>query len=244
MESKTLGIYPMDLGMLQSRDYLEQVVYPDMSREYYWSSDFSTAFYIAQAKAGFMAICETIDGEEPLLPEMQRSYAVLHFENLHISKKVAKIIRRDEPELHFSFRLDEVAREIHAQHKNNWLTPRYLRALQNAFEKDRTFLPVAVYLRERKNKLIAGEIGYYIGGTYTSLTGFSSREKRYRDYGKVQMVLLAQELQKNGFRIWNLGHPYMPYKTALGAKIYTRNEFLKLWYHEALGLDFQKNAPC
>ena len=244
MESKTLGIYPMDLEMLQSRDYLEQVIYPDMQREYYWSSDFSAAFYIAQAKAGFMAICETIDGEELLLPEMQRSYAVLHFENLHISKKVAKIIRRDAPELHFSFSLDAVAREIQAQHKNSWLTPSYLRALQSSYGKDRTFLPVAVYLKEGISKLIAGEIGYYIGGTYTSLTGFSSREKRYRDYGKVQMVLLAKELQKNGFRIWNLGHPYMPYKTALGAKIYTRKEFLKLWYSEALGQNFEENEPC
>ena len=238
MQSKTLGIYPMDLDMLQNRNYLKQMIYPNMHREYYWSSDFSPAFYIAQAKAGFMAICETIDGRELLLPEMQRSYAVLHFENLHISKKVAKIIRRDEPELHFSFSMNEVAREIQSQHKNSWLTPRYLRTLQETLEKDNHFLPLSISIKEAKGKPIAGEVGYCIGGTYTSLTGFSSREKRYRDYGKVQMVLLAKELQENGFKLWNFGHPYMPYKTALGAKIYTRKEFLELWYNEALGTGF------
>ncbi len=237
MSAQTLGLYPIDLEMLQSRAYLAQVIYPNMQREYYWSADFSPEFYIAQAKAGFMAICETIDGEELLLPEIQRSYALLHFEDLHISKNVARIIRRDKPVLHFSSRLDEVAVAIRLQHKQSWLTPRYQQTLQSTYGKDDMFSPIAVSLKNREGELIAGEIGYFIGSTYTSLSGFSSREKRYRDYGKVQMVLLAQKLQEKGVRCWNLGHPYMPYKTALGAKVYTREAFLKQWYQSVNLID-------
>ncbi len=233
MESKTLGIYPISLETLQNRNYLEQVVYPDMHREYYWSNDFSPAFYIAQAKAGFMAICETIDGEELLLPEMQRSYAILDFDDLHISKKVDAIIQHKSPRLQFSTALDNVARQIEQYHRNNWLTPRYLHTLKSTANQDANFEAISVMLKDG-DEMIAGEIGYIIGYTYTSLTGFSSREKQYRDWGKVQMVLLAQRLQSKGFSFWNLGHPYMPYKTALGAKIHTRTEFLNRWFSKTI----------
>jgi len=229
MESKTLGIYPLSIEMLHSRDYLEQEIYPFTQKEYYWSSDDSPAFYIAQAKAGFIAISETIDGEELLLPEIQRSYAVLDLDDLHISKKVAKIIRQSKPTLELSTKLDEVALQIEQYHQNNWLTPRYLRILKSTTGYDPDLQVISVILKDG-SKMIAGEIGYIIGRTYTSLTGFSSREKQYRDWGKVQMVLLGQYLQKEKFSFWNLGHPYMPYKTALGAKIYTRREFLSKWY--------------
>ncbi len=237
MESKTLGLYPADRAMFENEAYLKKMVYPDMHREYYWSSDFSPEFYIAQAKAGCIAICETIEGEEFLLPEIQRGYAVLDFADLHISKKVARIIRRQPLQLQLSSRLDQVAAQIHAHHRNNWLTPAYLEILQRTEGVDPQFQALSVALFE-EGVLVAGEIGYRIGRTYTSLSGFSSREKRYRDYGKVQMVLLAQTLQKQGISFWNLGHPYMPYKTALGAKIYTRIEFLRRWYRAALGKNF------
>jgi Leu/Phe-tRNA-protein transferase len=229
MESKTLGIYPIDLHILQSQAYLEQMVYPDSSREYYWSTDFSAAFYIAQAKAGFMAICETIEDEELLLPEMQRSYALLDFRDLHVSKKVSRLLEKHQPTLHISTCLDEVACAIAQHHKNSWLTPRYLQTLKSTQNQDPNFKAISVILKDGE-VMVAGEIGYIIGRTYTSLSGFSSRQKQYRDWGKAQMVLLAQTLQREGFAFWNLGHPYMPYKTALGAKIYPREAFLKRWF--------------
>ena len=233
MQSKTLGIYPIDLKMLQDPDYLTEVVYPDMQHEYYWSRDFSPEFYITQAKAGCIAICETIDGEVLLLPEMQRSYALLDMEEMHISRKVAAIMRRRPLELSFSEALDPVVERIDAYHPDSWLTPAYLEVLKRTRGVDRCFQALSVSLYDA-GVLVAGEIGYRIGQTYTSLTGFSSREKCYRDYGKAQMVLLGQALQQQGYAFWNLGHPYMPYKTALGAKIYTRAEFLRRWYPAAL----------
>ena len=64
---------------------------------------------------------------------------------------------------------------------------------------------------------------------YTSLSGFSSKEKAYNNWGNLQLVLLAEYLEKNNYEFWNLGHPYMDYKIKLGAKIFTRIDFLEKW---------------
>ena len=84
-------------------------------------------------------------------------------------------------------------------------------------------------LSKDKKTLIAGEIGYFIGKTYTSLSGFFKREKKYNNYGKLQLVLLSKYLNKNGFDFWNLGHASLQYKLDLGAKVLKRNDFLKIW---------------
>jgi len=237
MESKTLGIYPLTLQMLSSQDFLEREVYPFVEKEYYWSRDSSAAFYIAQAKAGFIAVSEVIEGEELLLPEIQRSYAVLDFESVHTSRKVAAILRNHTLSLEITTDLNEAAEQIARYHRHNWFSARYHKILQSTVDVDPQFQPYAVLLKDA-GRSIAGEIGYVVGRTYTSLTGFSSKERRYRDWGKVQMVLLAQRLAQEGFAFWNLGHPYMPYKTALGARVHTRSAFLERWYQAALGREF------
>ena len=91
---------------------------------------------------------------------------------------------------------------------------------------------VTVYIKE-KNTIIAGEIGYVIGETYTSLSGFCSSEKACQNYGTAQLVLLAQCLRAKGFKFWNLGHPNMDYKIKLGAKVTPRIEFLKRWLKDS-----------
>lgn len=237
MAAEILGLYPIDLQMLEDEQYLRDSIYPNMRQEYYWSKDFSPDFYIAQAKAGFIAICETVEGEELLLPEIQQAYALLDFEDLHISSHVAKHISRRDFTLTLSSSLDDIAAQIDAQHQNNWLSAAYLETLKSTEGIDENFKALSVSLVE-DGVLVAGEIGYGIGSTYTSLSGFSSRQKQHRDYGKVQMVLLAQLLRREGFSFWNLGHPYMPYKTALGAKRYARADFLQRWYPAALGKEF------
>jgi hypothetical protein len=94
---------------------------------------------------------------------------------------------------------------------------------------DENFQLISAFLEE-DGMLISGEIGYIIGNTYTSLTGFSSRETQYKNYGTTQLVLLGQYLHQNGFTFWNLGQSYMPYKFALGARQYDRADFLQQWY--------------
>ena len=89
----------------------------------------------------------------------------------------------------------------------------------------------SVEVRENSTgTLVAGELGYTLGSTYTSLSGFFRREDRkWNHYGKLQLVMLAEALRDAGYAFWNLGHPHMAYKTALGARILPRHEFLNRW---------------
>ena len=229
MENIQLGIHNLSYEDVTSSDILINTIYPNMYKNYYWSDDFSAQYYIAQAKAGFIAVTDHYEDEELLLPEIQFSYALLDFKDLHISRKVKKILDKKDLQLDISQDVNEVAKQINVSHKNCWLTPRYLEILNETHGLDENFELISVGIRDN-DILIAGEIGYVIGKTYTSLSGFSSRERKYKNYGTTQLVLLAQYLEKNEFKFWNLGQSYMTYKLALGAKIYERQDFLKRWF--------------
>jgi len=202
-----------------------------MQNNYYWSEDWSEEFYIELAKAGFISTTYETKDTLVLLPELQFSYAVLKFEDLHISKKVKKLLKEDNFIFSIDNDLDAVLEMVATQHRYNWLKGEYLHLLKKLHKKEQNdFKLISVELYDKvTKKLIAGEVGYIIKKTYTSLSGFSLREKNYNNYGTLQLVLLAKYLQKNGFLFWNMGHPHMAYKQRLGAKIYARDEFLKLW---------------
>ncbi|RRS30700.1 MAG: hypothetical protein P794_05860 [Epsilonproteobacteria bacterium (ex Lamellibrachia satsuma)] len=228
MNNIQLGIHHLSFTDVSDHTALYKRIYPDLYKNYYWSDDFSPEYYIAQAKAGFIAVTDHYEGKELLLPEIQFSYALLDFKDLHVSRKVKRLLNKKELQLEISQDLDKVVAGINSSHKNNWLTPRYLETLKATRDIDKNFKMIAAYIREEE-EVIAGEIGYIIGKTYTSLSGFSSREKKYHNYGTAQLVLLAQYLEKNHFAFWNLGQSYMSYKLAVGAKVYERQAFLKRW---------------
>jgi Leu/Phe-tRNA-protein transferase len=164
-----------------------------------------------------------------LAPEIQKSYAVLDFKNLHISRKVKKLIKAKNLSIEIGEAFDEGQENIQNFHSLTWLNKTYLEVLKAVHRsEDRSMRIVTVMLRDGQ-KAIAGEFGYIIGKTYTSLAAFSSREKAYNNYGTAQLVLLAQHLEKEGFAFLNLGQPFMPYKLELGAKVYERDDFLKMW---------------
>lgn len=229
-----LGIHHLPYHAVTDQALLRQKIYPDMYKNYYWSDDFSAEYYIAQAKAGFIAVTDFFEEKELLLPEIQFSYALLDFKDLHISKKVQKLFRQRPLKLHISQNPDAVVQAIAKIHKNNWLSPRYFQMLKQTRGADDNFQLISAYIEE-EGKLVAGETGYIIGKTYTSLSGCSRREKRYNHYGTAQLVLLAQYLKIKGFAFWNLGQPYMDYKLALGAKIYERPAFLERWFKATEG---------
>lgn len=204
-----------------------------MTNSYYWSDNWSEEFYIELSKTGFISTThETKDGLI-LLPELQYDYAILDFENLHISQKVKKLMRENSYEFTLNSRFNEVVEKLSIHHKYNWLKGEYAQLIKSLYinnDQREDFKTVSFELIDKNSReLIAGEVGYIIANTYTSLSGFSSREKKYANYGTLQLVLLAQHLQKSGFEFWNLGHPHMQYKQRLGCETYTRDDFLKRW---------------
>jgi hypothetical protein len=224
---------PRILPQLTSEDLstpsLLEAIVQNQQEDYYWSDDFSPEFYAAQARAGFMAVTEMYRGQEFLLPELQHHYALLDFADLHVSRKARHILKQTSPTLHVGFSLRATWERIGSHHKQSWITPRYLHTLEAVNARQSDLHVVSVLLR-LDDEITAGEIGYILGRTYTSLSGFSSRDVRYRNHGTVQLILLGTWLQKHGFAFWNLGQPYMAYKFALGAKSYTRSAFLARWY--------------
>jgi Leu/Phe-tRNA-protein transferase len=193
-------------------------------------------FYINQAYCGFISTSVYIKEKFYLVPEMQFEYAILDFENLHISKKVKKLLNKNDFIFTIDKNLDEVIKNIQMHHKTNWLSLEYHQLLKELLEYKHASIDFEVKSFElwdkSTNTLVAGEIGYKISSTYTSLTGFCLKDKKYNNFGKLQLVVLAKYLQENNYSFWNLGHPYMQYKFDLGAKIFSRKDFLKRWLKE------------
>lgn len=224
-----------------TREYRDMIARNNVL-EYFYSDDWSPDFYRTQAKLGFIAITQKRCNKLQLLPELQSAYALLDWENLVIAKKVHKILnsrRMKEENIRLKINSDPevVLKNLSSTWgETSWLKPRYEQLIRKLAsldekEKDSNFRIWGVTLTvDDDQKPIAGELGYSIGKTYTSLTGFFKRNlKEHNNFGKLQMVMLAHILKDAGILFWNLGHPYMKYKTDLGAKIVPRLEFLKRW---------------
>ena len=226
-------LYLIGQEELEDKNILFNYIYPNEKSNYYLSDDFSKDFYIKLAFYGFITTSISFENKFYLLPEIQFEYAILDFRNLHISKKIKKLLNQNNFEFSINKDFNLVLENLEKYHKTNWLQDKYKELILSLIDYvhptiDFEIMSVELYDKDTK-ELIAGEIGYKINSTYTSLTGFSSKEKKYNNWGKLQLVLLAIYLEKENFSFWNLGHPYMQYKFDLGAISFSRKEFLKRW---------------
>jgi hypothetical protein len=221
-------------------DVLRDVLYPDLGQTYFWSDDWDPDFYVALARAGLISISH----RDPrigcvLLPELQQGYAVLDWPDLHVSSQVRRLrapnrFAAEGFELRIVEGCERVLERILDQHgrARTWLTEPYCALLGCLPTGDRSdFALHGVELWSHTHDLlIAGEIGYSIGQTYTSLTGFCTPEDpAWRGAGTLQLVLLAERLRDCGYAFWNLGHPSQAYKQALGSRVVAREPFLTRW---------------
>ena len=232
MKEKSV-VYYLSLEDIKDENILFNYIYANLDSNYYISDDLSAEFYTLQAVSGFIATSISLENKFYLVPEMQFEYAILDFGNLHISKKVKKLLDKNDFAFSINTNISEVIKNIQTHHKTNWLTNEYYEILKKTKEYKNpniNFELLSIELWDKsKTVLIAGEIGYKTGSVYTSLTGFCLKDKKYNNFGKLQMVLLALYLEKNNYSFWNLGHPYMQYKFDLGAISFSREEFLKRW---------------
>lgn len=229
------AIYQITSDML-SDPGIRSLIELDVERTLYWTPDWDPSFYIELAQAGFIATAYPHpEMGAILLPEMQEKYAVLDWENLILSKNLRKLLRsgrieEEGIELRIADSCDRVAARIVDYHQpETWLLSPYRKLLQEL--PTGAFPDFAIHGVElwstKENQLIAGELGYSIGRSYTSLTGFCTRpDPRWRNFGTLQIVLLAYELERRGYAYWNLGHPQLTYKLKLGAQKMPRAQLL------------------
>lgn len=214
-------------------------IYPRLEQTHYWTSSWDPAFYVSLARAGFISTSlRHPDAGQVLLPEMQRSYAVLDWDDLHCSRKLRRLmasgrLEEEAVELCVAGGGDRVLERLVDYHgEDNWIQepyPSLVRTLARGGSRDFAIHGIELWSRRSKH-LVAGELGYSIGSTYTSLSGFCTRgERRWRHFGTLQQWLLARALQAAGYAFWNLGHVGLPYKHALGARALPRRVFLERW---------------
>ncbi len=87
-------LYLIDKNDIKEKNTLINI-YSNTNVNYYLSDDFSKEFYILLAKTGFISTSIFIDNLFYLLPEIQFEYAILDFDNLHINKRVKKLINQN-----------------------------------------------------------------------------------------------------------------------------------------------------
>lgn len=222
------------LSDIQNDEILTNYIYNNNSENYYVTDDWSMEMYDALAFAGFISITiKNNTSEDFLLPEMQFSYAGLSWKNLHISKRLKKfivknILDNDNYSISINKNFEAVLNGIKIYHNDiNWVTENYINTLKSCRNSKCNTNVISVELWDNE-KLIAGEIGYIIGSTYTSLTGFFDKQN-YSNFGKIQLLALSLLLKKSNIMFWNMGHPYMNYKFKMGAIEYQRQDFLEIW---------------
>ena len=218
----------------------------DMKHDYYVSDDWSQNFYVLQAIRGFISVGYSSRAKADLiLPELQFSYCLLDFHNLHVGSKIRKSLHAlANWRLRINHDFESVLEAINTHHEKSWLNPTYRElvtqlnangplSIRDPLCKNNIFFHMcSVELYDDTDSLIAGELGYVVGTTYTALTGFCDKRKG-KSVGKIQILALAKLLQSCGFSFFNLGQPptdgHMQYKVELGGQVVERRAFLDRW---------------
>ena len=118
--SKQNLVYYLTFEDIQNRNILYNSIYMNKKTNYYISEDFSENFYIYLAYYGFICTSTSLQNKFYLLAEMQFEYAILDFKDLHISKKIALLIKKDEFTFSINTKFEEVINKLEEYHKTNW----------------------------------------------------------------------------------------------------------------------------
>ncbi len=216
-------------------------VYPNLDVTHHWTDRWEPSFYADLARAGFISIAiRHPEYGDLLLPEIQSAYAVLDWAALRAPGHVRRLlgsgrIEAEGIELRVSRDCRAVVERIERQHAPDcWLIEPYValvHALAEAGPASGLEMHAVELWSSSAGELVAGELGYTIGRVYTSLSGFCSPDLgRWNHFGSLQLYLLAERLRDADYAFWNLGHPHMDYKRALGAAVLGRGAFLKRWF--------------
>jgi len=225
------------------------------NEEFCIAEDFNPEFISKLMEAGFLVMSMNIagDGNEPyhiLLPKLHLVRSALFFENLHIKKSIRRILNKNASsyELKADAEFHHIVDRCVEKHGNDWLTQPLIESIKkirqtekqnrkpisnsapDSFEPpvqllipDSSPYPVSFALYH-DGKLAAGEFGVICGKVYTSYSGFYDEDNA----GTVQIILLTQYLQEQGFSFFDLGMP-LDYKADFGAAEIDPYEFVKLF---------------
>jgi Leu/Phe-tRNA-protein transferase len=193
-------------------------------QEFCLSASFDREFVDGLCSAGFFPMAAAgPDGTDFLVAKLHAERAALDPRLVHVSHTAKR--ESSSYSLGVNNRFDEVLEACAATHGEGWLTPALRSCFKELFltraERSARFASFELY---DGPDLVAGEIGIFVGAAYTSLTGYRSAAGA----GTVQLAATGRWLEAVGIRLWDLGMP-LEYKTALGARLFSRRDFLALF---------------
>jgi Leu/Phe-tRNA-protein transferase len=199
----------------------------EYDEEFCVAAIFDEGFISRLMEAGFlvMSAALTEDREEPfyiLLPKLHLVRSVLFFPDLRIKKSIRPFLPRYELRVDTDF--DLVLDKCVQAHGDAWLTPPLVEILKSLHKRNDTRSKPVSFAVYRNGELKAGEFGVVTGRVYTSYSGYHDESNA----GTVQMILMAQWLDKAGFDFLDFGMP-LDYKTGLGAQEVSPRYFVELF---------------
>jgi len=182
---------------------------------------FDPEFISSICQHGFYPMSTMFNGKPVLLIKAHRQRCILILKNLHISRKAKK---KSHP---FTLTVDKAFDQcltcINEQHDDNWLYPPLAESFKAIFYSGQFKTRLHSIELWEKDILVAGEIGFVVGGSYASLSGFYNKDSA----GTIQMCATGKLLMQCGFVFWDLGMS-LEYKLRLGANVVQGDRFLQI----------------
>ena len=205
--------------------------------DFCWSSCFEPTFLAALMYEGFLPTAYGPVGgptEYILLPKLHVDRCIVQFCDLHVKRSARSNSHHYRLSVDTAF--DDVVQKCLKQHGESWLHPPIVDGFRRLFRSGGAG-QVKMHSIEvtRDGQLVAGELGYSVGKTYCSLSGFTDLLFASGS-GSVQCLSLALMLHERGFDFWDLGMS-MDYKMKMGARNITRADFLRM-------LRASRDLPC
>jgi leucyl/phenylalanyl-tRNA--protein transferase len=150
---------------------------------------------------------------------------VLHPAEIHISKSLAKTLRRDTFKVTFNKAFPDVINNCAAPRNGNtdtWITKEIINSYTELASRGH-IISVETWCQD---ELVGGLYGVVIGKVYFGESMFS----RVSDASKIALVQLCHELNKRKFRLIDC-QIYSKHLNSLGAKPMPRNLFVNILNH-------------
>jgi leucyl/phenylalanyl-tRNA---protein transferase len=152
--------------------------------------------------------------------------SVLEFEDLHVSRSLDRVIRKQIFEVRVDEDFDGVIRAC-ADREETWISPEIIDAYIRLHHAGKAH-SVEAYTR---GELAGGLYGVTLGGAFMGESMFT----RIRDASKVCLVYLVSRLQEQGYELLDC-QIQNPHLARLGAREIPEEEYLRRLQH-ALTLD-------
>lgn len=158
------------------------------------------------------------DSDTPILWWCPDPRAILEFNNLYVSKRLARTLRADKFQVTFNQDFDAVVKGCaYRPEEGTWITPEVAKAYGKFHQLGHAH-SVEVW---QKGSLVGGLYGVAIGGLFAGESMFST----VSNASKIALVALVDHLKEKGFQLFDL-QIINEHTSMMGASEIPRDDYL------------------